>query len=71
MPAFFFHYNRPASIKNGKLVVSLHFSGKCHLVDNVVCDVPTKGRSRKTQPRFVVAGKAESITIRDNIAFIR
>jgi hypothetical protein len=61
--AFFYHYNKPASRSRGRPVISLHFAGRCHLVDNIVCDVPTYGRIRKTQPLFVVAGQAEKIEI--------
>jgi hypothetical protein len=68
--AFFLHMNKPASQKAGRPVISLHFRGKCHLVDNIVCNVPTSGRTRKTQPLFVMAGKASSVRIENGIAYI-
>lgn len=69
MKSFFFHFNKPASQKAGKPQITLHASGKCLVVDNVVCNVPVAGRLRKEQPRFVMAGKAANIVIdQDNVA---
>ena len=68
---FFYHYNKPASRAAKKPVISVHFKGTCHLVDNIICNVPTKGRIRKSQPYFVVCGKAKEITIEDGIAIIK
>ena len=70
MPAFFFHYNKPASKKAGKPVISLHYQKQCHLVHNVVVNVPTQGKIRKTQPFFVMIGKANQIEIIDSIAYL-
>lgn len=67
---FWFHYNKPASRRAGKPVISLHFQRKCHLVGNVECRVPLAGRIRKTQPAFVMAGLAKSIRIEDGVAII-
>lgn len=69
--AFFFHYNRPASLKAGHPVISLHYRRRCMLVHNLVCEVPTRGRCRKTQPRFVIQGWAEEVTIKEAVAYIR
>lgn len=68
---FFFHYNKPASARSGAPVLSLHFGKKCHLVNNIVCGVPTYGHVNKRQPRFVMKGKAKSISIVEGIAHIR
>lgn len=67
---FFFHYNKPLSIKRGKPTISLHFDKKCHFVDNIVCNVPTEGKINKNQPKFVIRGKAANIVIVDDIAKI-
>lgn len=69
--AFFFHYNKPLSAKAGHPVLTLHYKGACHFVRNVVCDVRTEGRVRKQQPRFVMAGKASSVSIVDEVAYIK
>jgi hypothetical protein len=68
--SFYFHYNKPASLKAGKPQITVHTGKACLLVDNVVCNVPTAGRIRKTQPRFVVAGKARSVVIEGGVALI-
>lgn len=70
MKSFFFHYNKPASIKSGKPVISLHYDKKCHLIENIECLVPTRGRIRKDQPLFVMVGKCNSIKIKNRIAII-
>ena len=67
---FFFHYNKPASRKRGKPIISLHYSKQCHLVENIVCNVYTRGKIRKRQPYFVLTGDADQITIEDGIATI-
>lgn len=68
--SFFFHYNKPASKQQGIPVISLHYRGACHLVNNLVCEVPTKGKINKRQPFFVMTGKAENIQIEDGMAHI-
>lgn len=58
------------SNKKGKPVITLHYKNKCHMVDNVICHVPTWGHVNKSQPRFVVKGKSSNIEIKDDIAHI-
>jgi len=70
MPAFFYHYNKPLSQSRGVPTISLHFQGQCHFVEGLECTVPTKSRINKRQPRFVMAGKANRITIRNRVAVI-
>lgn len=56
--AFFFHFNKPASRSAKKPKISVHTKGKCHIVDNVECEVPVKGRiNKRRQPHFVMAGR--------------
>lgn len=55
--SFFFHYNKPASRAAKKPKISVHHRGRCHIVDNVDCRVPVKGRHGKRQPHFVMAGR--------------
>lgn len=70
MRSFFFHYNKPASQRSGKQQISVHYKNTCFIVDNVICEVPSQGRLRNTQPRFVMAGKCNDVTIKNNIAQI-
>jgi hypothetical protein len=67
---FWFHYNKPASMSAGKVQVSIHFKKQCLIVDNLECFVPCRGKIRKTQPRFVMQGIANNITISNGIATI-
>jgi hypothetical protein len=68
---FFFHYNKPKSQQEGKPQISLHYNKQCHIVDNLVINVPTNGKIRNEQPYFVVEGEAENIEIYDNnVAYI-
>jgi hypothetical protein len=67
--AFFFHFNKPASMAAKKVVISVHWKGKCLLCDNIQIEVPTRGRLRKTQPRFVVVGKGV-VRLTDGVAII-
>lgn len=66
MRIFYFHYNKPASLKAGKVKMSVHFMGKCHIVDAVRCLVPCETRIKKRQPRCVMAGMADSVLISGN-----
>lgn len=69
--SFWYHYNKPLSLQRKKPVISIHFDDKCHFVENLKIEVPTQGRIRNKQPRFVVAGKCTSMKIEDNIAYIK
>jgi hypothetical protein len=68
--SFFFHYNKPASRAKGSPVISIHYRGQCFLAGNIVCSVPTVGRINKRQPFFVMTGKAQSVIIKNNVAYI-
>lgn len=57
MPAFWFHYNRPASRHAGHPVMTVHYQGSCHTVRHIQCHVPVLTRERKSQPHVVMAGR--------------
>jgi len=67
---FFLHYNKPASLKAGKPKITIHHRGKCHILDNVIINVPACGEIRKTQPRFVIAGMCNQFDIVDNVGIL-
>ena len=68
---FFFHYNKPASKAAGEPVISVHWQGACHLVSNIVVNVPTWGKLNNRQPFFVIEGKAEFMDVGpNNVAFL-
>ena len=66
---FFYHYNKPASLKAGKPQISVHYNKTCYVVDNICCGVPTWGHINKSQPRFVVKGRG-ILVLSDKIATI-
>lgn len=68
--SFFFHYNKPATMKRGKPTITVHYKGQCHLVDNVDVLVPCHGRVRNTQPRFVMAGKAMALSVSQGVGVL-
>lgn len=68
---FFYHYNKPASAQRGHPTISLHFKGKCHLVDQLDCGVPTNSRTHETSPKFVMVGDAKTIRIKEGLGVIR
>ena len=69
MSAFWFHYNKPASAKAGRPILTVHHKGACLLVDNIVCSVPVRTRTRSKQPRVVMAGRG-SVRVVQGTAFI-
>ena len=70
MKSFFFHYNKPASQRTGSPKISVHHDHVCHIVENIVCDVPTVGKINKRQPIFVMKGKCTNFKIIKGIAYI-
>jgi hypothetical protein len=69
MPAFWFHYNKPASQAAGEPVMTVHYKGQCHLVTHVDCRVPVRSRKRATQPRVVMAGRGR-VQVLNSVATI-
>ena len=64
---FFYHYNKPVSNKEGRNVLTLHYKVKCHLVNRIICEVPTESHDQKAQPRCVIRGWANSVDIYDSM----
>lgn len=68
--SFFFHYNKPASLKFGSNKLSIHFKDTCYIVDGIKCDVAIQSRNKKTQPRCVMSGKATELTLLKNDSMV-
>jgi hypothetical protein len=60
---FWFHFNKPASKREGRNVLTLHWRGTCHRVHSIRCKTPTETHDRPTQPTCIVRGWAEDVTI--------
>lgn len=67
---FWFHYNKHKSVKAKKPQITLHYKNTCIILDNIVCNVKTRGKINKTQPFFVISGKTKNISINNLIATI-
>jgi len=57
MRVFWFHYNKPESLRQKQNILTVHQAGVCHLVTGIQCNVPIETVNRKTQPRCVLKGK--------------
>jgi hypothetical protein len=61
---FFYHYFR------AKKAMSVHWRGKCYVVNHVVCNVPCETKWNKRQPYLVMQGFADKAVIGDEVAYI-
>ena len=51
--------------------MSVHFRGKCYIVENVICEVESQTKWNKTQPRVVMRGFADTVVVNAETALIR
>lgn len=70
MYRFFYHFNKPMTLKKGEVIWSLHFRKKCYFVKNINCLVPTNTKINKTQPKGVVQGFCTDIKLEKDVAII-
>lgn len=66
---FWFHYHKQKSKVAGRNILSVHYKGQCHFVEEIECFVPVKTKSRKTQPHCVLYGRG-IVNFVDNKAVI-
>ncbi len=70
---FWFHYNKPASRKAGRNILTVHFADQCHLVHDVVLNsMNLRSATRSAQPRCILRGVVapDKFQIIDNVAYI-
>lgn len=60
---FWFHYNKPESVKQGRNVLTVHWEDTCHMVNAIKCEVPIETHDRKAQPRCTLRGWAGIVHI--------
>ena len=65
-----FHYNKPYSIKHGVDMWTVHYRNSCHIVEQIICNIPTFSKNNKNQPRVVMKGYAKKVKIDENVAII-
>lgn len=63
----FLHYNKPASRAAGRNVLTVHWQGKCHLVNHLLCAVKLESHDQKRQPHCVLRGFARSVEVFDGV----
>lgn len=63
---FYFHYNKVESrrLKQGKMTI--HFKGKCHIVDNIRCSASVRTKHSKRQPFIMMTGLSDDIYFTEN-----
>lgn len=62
---FFFHFNKPESLRQKKTLWSVHWKGACHITERIVCNVPCESKANKRQPYAVMRGFATNVTVED------
>ena len=62
---FFYHYNKI----NKRMTV--HFKGKCHIVDNIICSTSCNSKWNKRQPNLVMQGFCKELIIDNGTATIK
>jgi hypothetical protein len=62
---FFYHYNKPASHAQGRNVITIHWEGKCHLVNKIkTIGLDVESHNQKHQPRCIMRGFANKVEFR-------
>jgi len=67
---WFLHYNKPASHKLGKPVMTLHWQDACHMVRAVKINTACESHENKRQPRCVIRGWATQVLFTGDLATI-
>ncbi len=66
----FFHFNKPESQKQGKVIWTLHWHGACIPVEKILCKVPCETKANKRQPYAVMRCWASTVDIQNGYAVI-
>lgn len=67
---FFFHFNKPESLRQKKTLWSVHWKGACYIVEHIQCNVPCESKTNKRQPYAVMRGFAADVVISESRATI-
>jgi len=67
---FFFHFNKPESLRQKKVLWSVHWDRTCYIVDKIQCNVACESKSNKRQPYAVIRGWASNVTVENGVATI-
>jgi len=64
MLRYYYHYNK----KNNKMTV--HYKGKCIIVQNISCACSSETKWNKTQPYLVMRGFCNEVVVKKDTAYI-
>lgn len=67
---FYLHYNKPYSQRFKTHKWSVHFKGKCYIVDKIVCNPKTESKLNKRQPHVAMQGFSEKVEEKNGIITI-
>jgi hypothetical protein len=65
MRRFFYHYNKHQN------KMTIHWKKQCIIVKNIKCNVPCETHWSLKQPRIIIRGFANDVTIEGEIATIK
>lgn len=60
---FFFHFNKPESLRQKKTLWSIHWNNACYIVDKIECNSPCESKANKHQPYAVMRGFTNQVTL--------
>jgi hypothetical protein len=64
---FFYHYNKPESLKRQRNVITIHWEGACRMVNKIkTIGIDVESHDQKRQPRCIMRGFAASVIIAHN-----
>ncbi len=61
------HYHKAASRAAKRNVLTVHWQGKCHLVNHVLCAIKLETHAQKRQPHCILRGFAREVLIFDGL----
>ncbi len=64
---FFFHYHKSASRAAKRNVLTVHWMGKCHPVNHILCAVKIETHAQKRQPHCVMRGFARTVEVFEGV----
>lgn len=60
---FYYHLNKPETKRVGHPIWTLHWRGKCHMLDYIISFVPTETKANRRQPWAVVRGHSTGVCL--------
>lgn len=58
---FFYHYHKAASRAAKRNVLTIHWQGACHMVNDIECEPSTQTHTQVRQPHCIIRGFATNV----------